>query len=277
LPLPALPDASIEEHLQPRLLETERPLALPYLGDLGFRVKRDLGPVDLGLSWVWVNEKVPRLELDRSLRSVFASVLARQPPDPASLQELGGKVFLGVPLVRGSYGRQHVFGLEATTLVGPTQLDVDVGYSPKQPFYLNDFALSERPVVHWVVGLSPAEDARFLYGLTYVGASVLGVPAGSSLFLFGGGSPARAHTAWLHALAATASYRFAALDLELGVSGGVELRSKSFAVSPVATYHLTPRWSVSLASETLHGSPDSPLGYFGRNDKVIARTRIDFF
>jgi hypothetical protein len=64
-------DASIEDALQPHLLETERPEALPYLGDVGLHVKSELSGVRVGGSWVWVNEKLPRVTLDPELEAVL--------------------------------------------------------------------------------------------------------------------------------------------------------------------------------------------------------------
>ncbi|MGA9526279.1 MAG: hypothetical protein WBV82_32775, partial [Myxococcaceae bacterium] len=51
------------DELEPLLRETERPRALPWLGDLGLRATLDAGPISVGASWIWVNEKLPTVTL----------------------------------------------------------------------------------------------------------------------------------------------------------------------------------------------------------------------
>ncbi|HEY0882835.1 MAG TPA: DUF1302 family protein, partial [Archangium sp.] len=47
---------SVEDFLQDRVLETERPP--PFVGDVALRVRAPVGPVKVGASWGWMNEKM---------------------------------------------------------------------------------------------------------------------------------------------------------------------------------------------------------------------------
>ncbi|MBL8910484.1 MAG: hypothetical protein JNM17_07245, partial [Archangium sp.] len=57
-------DPSVEDFLQDRVLETQRPP--PFAGDLALRLSSD-GRVKFGANWVWMNEKLPRVTMDPEL------------------------------------------------------------------------------------------------------------------------------------------------------------------------------------------------------------------
>jgi hypothetical protein len=273
--LPFTVDPSIEDALQPRLLETERPDAFPWLGDVGMQVKSEVRGVRVGGSWVWVNEKLPQVQLDPELEAVLRAQGQGEAPDAALLLSVQERLRAGETLVTGRYARQHLFGLEATLLVGPAQLDVDVGFSPAQTFFDERLRPLSKPVATWVLGLSQAEDSDFIYSATWLGLAVPRVEAGELLVLLEPGTArGQARTAFFHLLVAEVRYAPRGSDWEVGFRGAFEPVQRSFVLAPRAGWRFTEHLSVGLAAEVYAGKPYSPLGYFGRNDQIVASLQL---
>ena len=273
--LPFAVDPSIEDALQPRLLETERPEAFPWLGDVGLRVMSELGGVRVGGSWVWINEKLPQVRLDPELAAVLQAQVRGEAPDLALLFSLRNRLGAGEALVTGRYARQHVFGLEATTLMGSAQLDVDVGFSPAQTFLDESLRPLRKPVVTWVLGVSQAEDSDFLYSVTYLGMAVARVQPDELLVLLEPGTArGQARTAFFHIVVAEARYVPRASRWELGFRGAFEVVQRSFVLAPRVGWRFSEHCSAGLAAEVYTGKPTSPLGYFGRNDQLLGWLRL---
>jgi hypothetical protein len=273
--LPFTVDPSIEDALQPRILETERPDAFPWLGDVGLRVTLEVRGVRVGGSWVWVNEKLPQVSLDPELDAVLRAQERGEAPDAALLLSVQDRLRAGETLVTGRYARQHVFGLEATALLGSAQLDVDVGFSPAQTFVDERLRPLRKPAATWVLGVSQAEDSDFLYSATYLGLGVPRVEAGELLVLLEPGTArGQARTAFFHLLVAEARYVPRGRDWELGFRAAFELVQRSFVLAPQASWRFSEHLSVGLAAEVYAGKPYSPLGYFGRNDQLLASVRL---
>ncbi|XXF76439.1 hypothetical protein P2318_25780 [Myxococcaceae bacterium GXIMD 01537] len=270
IPLPVT--ASVENELQPHLLETERP---QFGGDVGVRLTTEVDGVRVGASWVWMSEKLPQMRLEPELEALLRARERGEPADTALLLSVQERVQAGEALATGRYARQHVLGLEASALVGPAQLDVDVGFSPAQTFVDERLRPLRKVAVTWVLGLSQAEESRFVYALTYQGLAVPGVAADELLVLMEPGTArGAARTAFLHLL--VADVRYALLDeaLEVGLRGAFEPVQRSFVLAPRVEYRVQEKVRVGLAAEVYAGPPHSPLGYFGRNDQVLASVRL---
>jgi len=273
--LPFTVDPSIEDALQPRLLETERPEAFPWLGDVGLRVTSEVRGVRVGGSWVWANEKLPQVRLDPELEALLRAQERGETPDSALLLSVQERLRAGEVLVTGRYARQHVFGLEATALLGPAQLDVDVGFSPAQTFFDERLHPVRKPVVTWVLGVSQAEDSDFLYSVTWLGLAVPRVGAEELLVVLEPGTArGKARTAFLHLLVAELRYSPRGSDWEVGFRGAFEPIQRSFVLAPRVGWRFTEHLSVGLAAEVYSGKPYSPLGYFGRNDQIVGSLRL---
>jgi hypothetical protein len=198
-------------------------------------------------------------------------------PEPAVLLSVRNRLSAGESLYSGTYARGHLFSLEASRVVGPAQVDLDVAYSPAQTFYTDRFEPVRKAALSWVLGITQAEDSPWLYNLSYVGMAVPRVAADELLAVL---EPATARgaarTAWLHLLVGTAGRRFLDDRLEVGLRAAFEPIQGSFALGPRVTY----RWervTFLLAAEIFQGSPYSPLGYFGRNDQVMGGLQADLF
>jgi hypothetical protein len=268
-------DASIEDALQAHLLETERPEAFPYLGDVGLRATSRLAELTVGASWVWGNEKLPQVRLDPELDAVLRAQERGEAPDEALLLSVQDRLRAGETLATGRYERQHVFGVEASALVGSAQVDADVGFSPAQTFSDSRLRPLRKAAATWVLGVSQAEDSDFIYSVTYLGLAVPGVKAQELLVVLEPGTAQGAdRTAFFHLLVAEARYTLLEGDVELGLRAAFEPVQRSFALAPRVGWRLKEWLSVGLAAELYAGKPYSPLGYFGRNDQLVGSLRL---
>ncbi len=268
-------DPSVEDYLQDRVLETQRPV--PFAGDVALRVAND-GRVKLGASWVWMNEKMPRVRVDPELSKVLASQAAGRPVDQAAAVSVLNRFQAGETLYRGFYGRQHLFSLEASALLGPGQLDVDLTYSPRQTFYDADFAPTDKASVTWVASYSQASDSPVLYSLSYLGMAIPDIGAREQLALLEPATAAGApHTAFFHLFIGFVGVSVWNKRFELSLRGTFEPVQRSFSVAPRGTWQAVEGLKVFLAAEFYEGTPWSPFGYFGRNDRVLLGARYELF
>ncbi|MBX5483020.1 MAG: hypothetical protein IRZ16_14435 [Myxococcaceae bacterium] len=271
-------DPSIEDGLQPHLLETSRPMAWPWPGDFGIQATTDVGDVTVGGSWIWINEKLPRVTLDPEVAALVRAGTRGTEPDEAVAASVQDRFLAGQTLVTGAYLRQQVFSLEAQALIRSAQLDVDVAYTPAQTIYASDLKPLRKAVITWVVGLSQAADSPFLYNLTWVGIAVPNLPSEDYLFLLEPATAAGApRTVSFQALFALVGYAFLDERLEVTLRGGFEPIQRSWALAPRIAWKGWPRVSVGVGAELFEGRALSPFGYFDRNDQVLATFAYDFF
>lgn len=269
LSVPASSSSSVEDALQAHLLETARPNAWPWLGDLGLRATAAVGRFKVGASWVWMNEKLPEVTVDPELSALLTAHARGQPLDPALALSVENRFLAGQTLFSGIYQRQHILSGESSVLVGSAQLDLDVSFSPLQTFVNQNLDAVRKPSVTWVVGLSQAKDSPWVYNLTYLGMAIPGVHADELLLLV---EPATAQgaerSAWLHVLVGTLGYKFQD-DLELSFRGAVEPIQGSGALGPRVAYQLKDRFRFWAAAELYQGKPLSPFGYLNRANQVL--------
>jgi hypothetical protein len=267
--VPLVLDPSVEDLAAERLLETARPSGFGASGDLAVRVSADLWGTRLGAGWLWANEKLPAVSVDPELAYLMKAVALERAPDPAVLLSVQSRLSAGEALFRGTYPRRHLIWAEASRIIGPVQVDVDLAWSPAQTFFTDGLASLRRPAATWVVGASPSEAGELTYAVTYLGMAVPGVPAEELLFLV---EPFTARgagrTAWLHLLAGGVSRTFLEGALEVAVAAAVEPIQRSFAVAPRVTYEVVDRVRVGLSAAFYEGPPASPFGYVDRNDQV---------
>jgi hypothetical protein len=276
--LPVTVSSSIVDQLQPRLLETTRPNAWPWLGDLGLRATTQAGPVKLGASWVWMNEKLPEPTLDPQLAALLSSQLHGVPPDPAALLSVEGRLLAGQQLYNGFYQRQHLFSAEASALVGTAQLSADLTYSPAQTFIDGNLNPVRKPSITWVLGLSQASDSSFIYAFNYVGLAVPGIDAQQLLLLIEPASAqGAARIAWLHVFMGTVSQKLVDGHLELSLRAAFEPVLVSGAVAPRVTWNFRDRYHLWAGAELYQGKSLSPFGYFNRANSLLVGAAADLF
>ena len=268
---------SIEEGLQPHVLETERPQAYPWLGEWGLRATTKVGSATVGASWAWTYEKIPAVTLDPELSALVRASARGVEPDPATAVSVQERTLAGEKLLRGHYPRQHLLSLEAQVLLGTAQLDLDASYSPAQTLYdarLNPLRLR---TFTWVAGVSQAADSPFLYSVNYLGFAVPDLPSEGYLFLLEPATAAGApRTVWFHALFVQLGYALFDRRLELTFRGGVEPIQRSWAIAPRAAWR-EGRHTVGVGLELYEGRTYSPFGYFSRNDQVVASWTVELF
>jgi hypothetical protein len=267
-------DPSIEDGLQAHLLETQRPS--PFAGDFALRLA-STGRVKLGASWVWENEKLPRVTVDPELAAVLAAQAAGRALDNAALVSLMNRFQAGQSLATGVYRRSHLFSLELSTLLGPGQLDVDLTYSPRQTYFDASFAPLDKASVTWVVGYSQASDSPWVYSLQYLGLAVPDVGAHEQLVLMEPATAAgAARTAFFHLIMGLVARPVWHDRLELSLRAAFEPVQKSFALSPRVTFQGVDKLKLWLSGEVYEGPAWSPFGYFSRNSKVLVGARYDW-
>ena len=266
-------DPSVEDLVQDRVLETQRPA--PFVGDVALRVKTNTA-VKVGASWVWMNEKMPRVFLDKELSSVLAAQAAGKTVDQATAISALNRFQAGETLYRGFYGRQHLFSLEGSALLGPGQLDVDLTYSPRQTMYLQNFAPTDKQTVTWVASYASAEDSVVSWAVSYFGMAIPGIAANEQLILL---EPATAfgaaHTAFFHLVSGSVGVQLFDKKLELAVRGAFEVVQRSWFLMPRVTWTAVDGLQLYATAEFYQGNPWSPFGYFDRNDRVLVGARYD--
>lgn len=268
-------DPSVEDFVQERLLETRRPP--PFLGDVALRL-RSTGKFKVGGSWVWMNEKMPRVVVDPEVQVLASANAAGRPVPQAVAASVLNRFQAGETLFRGTYARTHLFSLEGSTIVGPAQVDADVTFSPRQTFFDAEFSPVDHAAVSWVLGVSQASDSKLVYAVSYFGLAIPSVAANEQLVLL---EPATARgaarTAWFHLFVGNVGYTLLDDRLSLELRAAFEPIGLSFAVGPRVTWQGFDSLKLWLAAEFFEGTSFSPFGYLSRNDKVMIGARYELF
>ena len=276
--LSPLIDLSLEDRVQPFVAETQRPQGFLTSGDLGARLtSKALGP-KLGVSYLFTREKLPRVSLDPKVSQLINDVTRQRPVEESELRAILDRLRRGEKLSQGYFPRYQIIAAEASHLLGPVQLDLDVSFSPARTTY-NTFNLQPvfRPATTLVAGISDARGEELLASLTFVALIVPGVEQGTRLlFLDREGAEATRHTAMLTALIAAVG----TVPQPHGLSGElravVELTNRSFALAPHLSWRFTDLVLAGLGGEFYAGPALSGLGYFKRNDAIFADVRLSF-
>jgi len=268
-------DPSVEDFAQERFFETRRPP--PFLGDVALRLT-STGKVKVGGSWVWMNEKMPRVVIDPEVQVLASANAAGRPVPQAAAASVLNRFQAGETLFRGTYARTHLFSAQGSAIIGPAQLDVDVTYSPRQTFFDAEFRPIDKSAVTWVVGLSQASDSKFVYALSYFGLAIPSIAAGQQVVLLEPSTAAgAARTAWFHLFVANLSYALWRDRLALELRAAFEPIGLSFALGPKVTWQGVEGLKVWLGAEVYEGASFSPFGYLSRNDKVMLGVRYELF
>ena len=236
------------------------------------------GRVKLGASWVWMNEKLSRVTLDPELGRVLSAQAAGRTVDQAAAVSVLNRFQAGETLYRGFYGRQHLFSLEGSALLGPGQLDVDFTYSPRQTFYDADFAPVDKASLTFVASYSQASDSPLIYSISYLGMAIPDIGGKEQLVLLEPATAAGApHTAFFHLFIGLLGVSVWNKRFEFSCRGTFEPVQRSFSLAPRVTWHGVEGLKVFLTAEFFEGTPCSPFGYFGRNDRVLLGARYELF
>lgn len=268
-------DPSVEDFAQERFLETKRPP--PFLGDVALRLTSS-GKVKVGGSWVWMNEKMPRVVVDPEVQALASANAAGRPVPQAIAASVLNRFQAGETLFRGTYARTHLFSAQGSAVLGPAQVDLDVTFSPRQTFFDAEFRPIDKSAVSWVAGVSQASNSNFVYALSYFGLAVPDIAASQQLVLIEPSTAAgAARTAWFHLFVGNVSYTLWNDRLALELRAAFEPIGLSFALGPKVTWQGVEGLKVWLAAEVYEGASFSPFGYLSRNDKVMVGARYELF
>ncbi len=275
---PVLPnlDRSVEDREQQSFIITQLPKDLPQYGDIAARLTTHVGPATLGVDYAYTREKLPEVIVDPELAR-FATEGPQAPfSDPATALSLSQRYGAGEKLLTGTFPRYQVGEVEGSALLGPVQLDADVGYSPERLYV--DSKLN--PVFHpTAVGTFTVADARgtnLTLLATVVVLWVFDIPQGEQLLLVDlPGAEAKEHNTIGAGVMAFAGYRFLNDQLEIEGRAFLDARQWSRAGGLKATWRFNDHVHGSLGGEYWDGPEASPLGYFRRNTNAYAEIRLD--
>lgn len=276
LPRMALLTRAQEDRAEQPLLETDRPRDLPQEGDLGLRLTRRLtDDVTVGADYVISREKIPRIDVDPELARFLAEGAGAPYSDPATSLSISQRLGAGEQLLHGSYPRFAVGEVEASALVGPVQVDADLGYSASRLYVTRDLQPTEQPTGTGVLTVSDARGTDLTLAGTATVLWIRDIPRGQELALLDApGAGAQAHDAWDPFLAAVAGYRWLQGRLEGEVRGIFDARQRSYAAGGRATWNFDDHVHLSAGYVHFNGAQQSPLGYWRRNDDAWLELRL---
>jgi len=130
--LEGLVDDTVEGALQEALVQTELPR--PVVGsDLGLRIARSLGGVDLAAQYVYTHQRLPAMTLHQSVLPSLAPLLAatEQQIDAGALSPLLATL-LSAEGMEQRYPRRHVVGASVSRALGRFVATLDVAYGTRQ-------------------------------------------------------------------------------------------------------------------------------------------------
>lgn len=276
LPKVALLTRAQEDRAEQPLLETDRPRDLPQNGDLGLRVTRKLtDDVSVGADYVISREKLPQVDIDPELARFLSEGASAPYTDPATSLSISQRLGAGEQLLRGSFPRFAVGEVEGTALVGPVQVDADLGYSASRLYVTRDLKPTFQPTGTGVLTVSDARGTDLTLAGTATVLWIRDIAQGQELALLDKpGAGAQAHDAWDPFLGGVAGYRWLQGRVEGEVRAIFDARQRSYAAGGRGTWNANDRVHLSLGYVHFNGAQQSPLGYWRRNDNLWLELRL---
>ena len=276
--VPAIPLLTVaqQDRAEQPLIETDRPLDTPQNGDIGLRVTHKLGPTTLGIDYVISREKIPEVIVDPELARFLAEGPGANFSDPATALSLQQRVASGEQLLHGTFPRFAVGEVEASTLVGPAQIDVDVGHSASRLFVDSNLNPVFHPLSTAEVTAADARGTQLTLAASVVAIWIHDIPQGERLAILDRpGAEDSAHQTLGGFVALLAGYRTWQNKLEGEVRGYLDPRQGSYAVGVRGAWNESDRVHVLAGYQRFQGPAESPFGYFRRNDAVWGGIRLD--
>lgn len=158
LPLDRLVDPSLEELVQPLVVQSELPEELPRNASVGARVTGTHRGLDLSAGWFYGWDRFPYVRLSPALAAAAAILGGGATPDAESLQSVvqlvGDDLATGTPLVQAEYLRRHVVEVDAVRYLGPVGVRIESAFSPRRTLYRADLRSVRRASLLSAAGLS---------------------------------------------------------------------------------------------------------------------------
>jgi hypothetical protein len=166
--------------------------------------------------------------------------------------------------------------VEASALLGPVQIDADVGYSPSRLMVDSNLNPVFHPLSTAVVTVADARGTDLTLAVSLIAAWVFDIPQGEQLLLIDlPGAQTQAHNTLGAGAALLAGYSLMHGRLNLEGRLFVDGRQWSRAVSVKGTWRFTDHIHATLGGEFFGGPETSPFGYFGRDDAIYGQVRFD--
>lgn len=161
-------DDSLEDIIQPVLLQTELPEELPRSASLGTRISGNAGGTDLALGYFFGWDRIPEITLHPELRAGLAQIPRDALGPDANLSDLGPALApllgrlpalqsaaeRGETIFRSRYRRRHFIEADGVSYIGPVGIRYEALFSPLRTLYTDDLESFRAPAIVGTFGLS---------------------------------------------------------------------------------------------------------------------------
>lgn len=280
------------DRLGDELLVTERPRDRPDNATLAARATFSLDALELSLSAIHGWDTLPRLILDQDLIAVSAAfgaaqVEGRPPPfdDPEVVGALGRlqkAVEDGRTLLKGSYLRRDLVGIDGSYALDPFVFKFDLAYTFKRTMY--DWTY--RPTtIGW---LSATLGLEYFYGddlqviIEGFALSAVGIDSNVRLLYLEANTPPPSpfingqRTVTVPGVVALVRYLLLEGDLALELAVGSLLTRGDLALTPTVTWRVDDHHQVALSGALLEGQADSYGGFYTNTDQLSVSYRLSY-
>ncbi len=153
----AVIDPSLDELVQPLLIQTERPDEVPANVSLGSRLVLSGAGLDVGVGYFWGWDRTPRVDVNPALVELLGA------PNPGAF--VGGSLFSpellegatgllqGEPLLLSRYERRQTVTLDAVRYFGGVGVRAEAAFSPERTFYLESLESVRRAGLSAALGV----------------------------------------------------------------------------------------------------------------------------
>lgn len=289
---PELFNPAYLDRLGDEILVTDRPRDRPDNATLAARATLSLGELELSVSAIHGWDTLPRLILDQDLIFVagaFGAAQAEGRPPPFDDSEVVGAlgrlqrgVEDGRTLLRGSYLRRDLIGLDGSYALDPFVFKFDVAYTFKRTMY--DWTY--RPTtIGW---LSSTLGVEYFYGdnlqviVEGFVQTAVDIESNVRLLYLEANTPPPSRfiggfrTVAVPGVVALVRYLLFDGDLALDLAVGSLLTRGDLALIPTITWRVDDHHQVALSGALLEGQSDSYGGFYSNTDQVSVSYRLSY-
>lgn len=285
-------DDSLEDIIQPVLLQTELPEELPRSASLGTRISANIGGSDLALGYFFGWDRIPEITLHPELRAGLAQIPADALGPDANLSDLGPALApllgrlpalqsaaeRGETIFRSRYRRRHFIEADGVSYIGPVGIRYEALFSPLRTLYTDDLESFRAPAIVGTFGLSyeglgedllltteffaqhifdEREDIAF-FGQTYTGIS-------AAFFMSGGLFGDEVARGWE--------------NLQFGSAVFYAFQGRDLLLSPSLEYRVNERFDITMGAvivASFNDETESVGDVLDTNDQFFVRLNTTF-
>lgn len=279
-------EAQVDE-LGSQALGTERPSSRPDNATVAGRATLSLGTVDLGLNAVYGWDTLPSFIVDEDLvflANRFAETNAAGEPFPftdedvlAAVERLRDAVDGGRKIIKGTYLRRSVLGVDAVAALDPIVLKLDLAYSFQHTVYTQALQPKARPWLNAVLGLEYYDGSRLQVIAELFAISIFDVPGDYRLLFFEetGAAPGDQRSVFFPGIAGAVRYAVLNGDLRFELGASATLRG-DVLVLPSIQYKLGDMHRFMIGGMVVEGRNGSYGQTYSNTDQVYVAYRWSY-